>query len=202
MPRPSQYIDQLLLDAGLDLLPLTGCAGLSVRRVTDHAGVNLGMFHYHFKTKENFIKAVLQRTYEEMFSALTLHIHPDRPPLQNLRDALDVIAGFGLKNARLLVRIMGDAMNGEVLAVEFLQANLPRHMGVIATLVQQAQQDGSLRQTPVPQAIAFLAGAIAAPILAATALQQHAAARDATALVLKQEAITERITFALRGMAA
>jgi AcrR family transcriptional regulator len=202
MVRPSQFQDQLLLDAGLALLPVTGCAGLSVRRVAEHAGVNLGMFHYHFKTRENFIKAVLQRTYEEMFSELTLHIHTERSPLENLRDTLGVIAGFGLKNGRLLVRILADALSGEVLAVDFLQANLPRHMTVIASLVQQAQQDGSLRTTPLPQAVAFLVGAIVAPLLAATALQQQAVASNASALLLKPEAITERITFALRGMAA
>ena len=49
MARPSQNVDQRLLEAGLALLPQTGCAGLSVRRLADHAGVNLGMFHYHFK---------------------------------------------------------------------------------------------------------------------------------------------------------
>ena len=85
MPRPSQNVDQRLLDAGLELLPLTGCAGLSVRRLTEHAGVNLGMFHYHFKSKDNFIRAVLQRTYEAMFSALTLEVDATATPLHNLR---------------------------------------------------------------------------------------------------------------------
>lgn len=45
MARPSQNIDCALLDAGLALLPVTGCSGLSVRRLTEQAGVNLGMFH-------------------------------------------------------------------------------------------------------------------------------------------------------------
>ena len=64
MPRPSQNVDQLLIDAGLELLPETGCAGLSVRKLTEHAGVNLGMFHYHFRNKDNFVRTLLQRTYE------------------------------------------------------------------------------------------------------------------------------------------
>jgi len=81
MARPSQSIDQLLPDAGLALWPLTGCAGLSARRLTEHAGVNLGMFHYHFKTRENFTNAVLQRTYKEMFTALTMRVDPAHPPL-------------------------------------------------------------------------------------------------------------------------
>ena len=201
MARPSQSIDQLLLDAGLALLPLTGCAGLSVRRLTEHAGVNLGMFHYHFKTKENFIKAVLQRTYEEMFAALALRVNPAHPPLRNLRDALGVLGSFGLKNRRLLVRILGDAMGGEPLATGFLKDNLPRHIKVIASLVRQAQSEGSLASAPLPQVIAFMAGAVAAPILAATALQQSPGAEGQAALVLSEQALAQRIEFALRGLA-
>lgn len=200
MVRPSQNIDQLLLDAGLELLPLTGCAGLSVRRLTEHAGVNLGMFHYHFKTKDNFIKAVLQRTYEEMFSALTLRVNPAHPPMQNLRDALGVLGNFGIKNGRLLVRIMGDAISGEPLAAEFLKTNLPRHVAVIASLVQEAQWEGSMAKAPVPQVIAFMAGAVAAPILVGTALQQNPATQAAAGLVLSEQALAQRIEFALRGL--
>lgn len=200
MARPSQYLDQLLLDAGLELLPVTGCAGFSVRRLTEHAGVNLGMFHYHFKTKDNFIKAVLQRTYEEMFSALTLRVNPAHPSMENLRDALGVLGSFGIKNARLLVRIMGDAISGEPLAADFLKANLPRHVKVIASLVARAQEDGHMVQAPVPQVIAFMAGAVAAPILVGTALQQNPSTQTAAALVLSEQALTQRIEFALRGL--
>jgi len=201
MVRPSQFIDQLLLDAGLELLPVTGCAGLSVRRLTEHAGVNLGMFHYHFKTKDNFIKAVLQRTYEEMFSALTLRVNPTHPPMQNLRDALGVLGSFGIKNRRLLVRILGDAMSGEPLAADFLKANLPRHIEVIASLVQEAQWEGSMAKAPVPQIIAFMAGAVAAPILVGTALQQNPTAQATAGFVLSEQALAQRIEFALRGLA-
>lgn len=203
MARPSQSIDQLLLDAGLALLPLTGCASLSVRRLTEHAGVNLGMFHYHFKSKENFIKAVLQRTYEEMFAALALRVNPAHPALHNLRDALGVLGNFGLKNRLLLVRILGDAMCGEPLATAFLRDNLPRHIEVIASLVRQAQAEGSLVSgAPVAQVIAFMVGAVAAPILAAAVLEKTAGANGQAAPLMSAQALAQRIEFALRGLAS
>jgi hypothetical protein len=122
------------------------------------------------------------------------------PALQNLRDALGVLGSFGLKNRRLLVRIIGDAMGDEPLAAEFLKANLPRHVQVISSLVQQAQREGSIVKSPVPQVIAFMAGAVAAPLLVATALEKNPAARTAAALVLSEPALAERIEFALRGL--
>jgi len=203
MPRPSQNVDQRLLDAGLELLPQTGCAGLSVRRLVEHAGVNLGMFHYHFKSKDNFVRAVLQRTYEAMFSALTLQADPAAPPLQNLRGAVRVLAHFGRQHRHLLVRILADAMGGEALAREFLQANLPRHIAVVGALIAQAQQRGELRAAPVPQVLAFIAAGVASPILIGTALQGEGAPPGAGAMVdehlLSDAAIETRIDAAMRA---
>ncbi len=210
MPRPSQNVDQLLLDAGRELLPLTGCTGFSVRRLVEHAGVNLGMFHYHFKTKENFIRTVLQQTYEEMFAELTLHTGSEVAPIDHLRDALIVLARFGRKNRLLLVRIMTDAMAGNVLATQFLKANLPRHIRVINGLITQGQEAGFIAKVPVPQVTAFLAGAIALPILIGSAFQQDQShSRDTKQMnsmidhhVLSDLAIAQRISFALQGIKA
>jgi AcrR family transcriptional regulator len=204
MARPSQNVDQLLLDAGLALLPLTGCAGLSVRRLTEHAGVNLGMFHYHFKNKENFIRAVLQRVYEEMFSALSLQADPRRSPLHNLHEALTLLARFGREKRALLVRIAADAMAGEPSAADFFRANLARHIAVVTALVTQGQQARLIAKAPPPEVVAFLFGAVGAPVLMGAAVQQHAAGIVAKGIdrhVLSDEAIERRVGFALRGLA-
>ena len=115
--------------------------------------------------------------------------------------SLGVLGSFGIKNRRLLVRILGDAMSGEPLAADFLKANLPRHIEVIASLVQEAQWEGSMAKAPVPQIIAFMAGAVAAPILVGTALQQNPTAQAAAGFVLSEQALAQRIEFALRGLA-
>lgn len=205
MPRPSQNVDQLLLDAGLELLPQTGCAGLSVRKLTDHAGVNLGMFHYHFKNKDTFIRTVLQRLYEEMFSALTLKVDVKRPVLDNLRAVLGVLARFGREQHPLLLRMASDAMAGEAAVVEFFRANLPRHVAVVAGLVLQAQREGLIVDAPPPEVIAFLAGAVGAPVLIGGAMGSQAPEPVVAAIerhVLSDAAVARRIDYALRGLAA
>jgi AcrR family transcriptional regulator len=207
MARPSQNIDQRLLDAGFELLPVTGCRGLSARKLAEHAGVNLGMFHYHFRTKDNFIRTLLGQLYEQMFSLLTLKAHEDESPLQNLRNALQVLAHFGRTHQQLLVRIGADALAGEQVAAEFLHTNIPRHVGVMAGLIRDAQQGGYIVDAPLPQIIAFFAGTVVAPILLGGAMLESRLlpqpvgsmlARD----VLSQAAIEQRIEFALRGVSA
>ena len=207
MPRPSRNVDQLLLKAGHELLPKTGVRALSIRQVTERAGVNLGMFHYHFKTKDAFVRALLESQYNEMFASLEIATHRSISVVENLRAAVSVLANFGRDNRLLLVRLAGDALAGEVIAVEFLRANLPRHLAVIAALLAQGQKLGRFRKMPIPQAIAFLIGGVGAPILLGAALVNRGfapppLARGLEDAVFSEDAIRERIDMALTGLAA
>jgi AcrR family transcriptional regulator len=80
MPRPSQNLDLALLQAGHALFPDAGCARLSVRAVAAAAGVNVGMFHYHFRSKDDFLRALLAQVYEDVFRAWA----PPPPPSPRL----------------------------------------------------------------------------------------------------------------------
>ncbi|HEY8024269.1 MAG TPA: TetR/AcrR family transcriptional regulator, partial [Burkholderiaceae bacterium] len=182
-----------------------GCPGLSARRLAEHAEVNLGMFHYHFRSKENFIRTLLGRLYEQMFSALTMKIAEDGPPRDNLRNALLVLGQFAIAHRLLLLRIVGDAMAGEAVAEEFLRTNIPRHVGILISLIGAAQTSGEITAVPIAQVLAFLGGSIAAPILMGSALAE----RDALPPVLKgvvelqvlsEAALIQRIEFALKGL--
>ncbi len=207
MTRPSRNVDQLLLQAGHALLPETGVRGLGIRQVADHAGVNPGMFHYHFKTKDVFIRALLQQKYNDMFATLELEAHKSASTVENLRAAVGVLVRFGRDNRVFLVRLLGDAFAGEAVVMEFLQANLPRHIAVIVTLIMQGQSEGLFRKLPPPQALAFLIGGIGAPILLGTAVLNSGLAPQALATQLEQfvfsdAAIAERIDMALAGLAS
>ena len=206
MSRPSQQIDELLIASGMVLLPETGCAGLSVRKLAEHAGVNLGMFHYHFKNKDNFIRAVLQRLYEAMFADLQLHTDTGGDALAGLRAAFTVLGGFGRAHRKLLLMLVSEAMRGEPLPLQFLRENLPRHLALILRLVQQGQADGSIVPVPAPQLLPFLAGGIVGPLLAGGAVERHAVlppelAGLAQAALLSEQALAQRIELALRAIA-
>ncbi len=204
MPRPSRHLDRALLAAGRELYPALGCAGLTIRQVAEAAEVNIGMFHYHFRTREAFLRAMMQGAYEEMFSSLTLAARPDVTFRNALRAALRVLGGFLLDNRPLVARILADALSGEAVARDFLRDNLPRHVRVILGLVQAAQAAGELRSVAPVQALGFCAGAVALPILggglAADELDA-AAARPLRENLLTPEALEERIDLALAALA-
>jgi AcrR family transcriptional regulator len=205
MSRPSQNIDDQLIAAGIALLPDTGCAGLSVRKLAEHAGVNLGMFHYHFKNKDNFIRVVLQRLYEGMFADLQLQAEAGGDPVDSLRAAVTVLGSFAREHRAMLLMLVSEAMQGEPLALQFLRENLPRHIGVIARLVLRGQAEGRIVDVPAPQLMPFMMGAIAGPVLAGGAIERHAALPPAFAALaqgalLSEAALSLRVELALRAI--
>src|SRR5215213_12004080 len=113
MARPGKNIEQLLLQSGRELYEERGGERLSVRALTEHAGVNLGMFHYHFKTKDVFLRRLLDEMYEEMFVQLSGRLQQDGPPLHRLREALFFLACFVRDHRKTLGRVIADAAAGQ-----------------------------------------------------------------------------------------
>ena len=207
MPRPSQGIDQALLRSGLALLPQLGCAGLSVRRVAEHAGVNPAMFHYHFENKAAFLRSVLQQLYESMFAQLAAGAAREGPALQRLEAALQALARFAREHHALLGRLVIDAAGGEAVVHEFVRANAPRHLGLLLQLLAEAEAAGELPAAPPLQRFVFLMGSVLSPMLVApavAALQVSPIASRAMveAQVLSDEAIAQRVRWALGALLA
>jgi len=205
MNRPSNQIDALLLASGRALFPSTGCAGLSLRALAEHAGVNAGMFHYHFKSKDNFLRALLQQMYEEMFASLQLDADHAGPALARLRSALITFARFARDNRRVLARIWMDVLAGEPVALAFLRDNAPRHVGLLLGLVEQAHAEGALRELPPVQRLAFLLGSLALPMIFVAGLVDAGIApapiRGAfDAQVMSDAAIAQRVDLALAAL--
>ena len=204
-PRPSQNLDQALLAAGLALFPQRGCAGLAVREVAEAAGVNLGMFHYHFKSREVFLRAVLQQVYESMYAELTFEGGRDEDPVRNLRAAVGFMGRFVRRNRPFIARLMADALSGEPVALEFARANMPRHLGLVHALIVAAQKAGRMKPVPPHQALGLLAGATAFPILVAGTIAQSGVLGDIgtralESMLLTDEAIDARVELALSAL--
>lgn len=208
MSRPSGNADRKLLAAGRELLSRKGISGLSVREVAARAGVNLGMFHYHFKTKDEFARRVLQELYEDFFAKLSLEA-AEGEPAERLRKALTNLACFARDNRALVLGLGLDAVSGNRPAVEFLFKNAPRHVAVVAGLVRACQKAGVLQRGPLPRVMVFLGGGVMLPAVLIAALERAADGgfgalplKLVVRQVLSDEAIADRVRMALKGAAA
>jgi AcrR family transcriptional regulator len=203
--RPSNRLDAALLASGRELFPTTGCAGLSLRVLAEHAGVNAGMFHYHFKSKDNFLRTLLQQLYEEMYAGLQLDAGHDGPAFDRLGAALTTLARFARDHRRVLARIWMDVLAGEAVALEFVRDNAPRHLGLLVDLVERSRAEGALRELPPVQRLVFLLGALVLPMVFAAGLVDAGVApvrlrRDFDAQVMSDAAIAQRVDLALAAL--
>jgi AcrR family transcriptional regulator len=206
MARPGRNIEQALLKSGRKLYAQRGASGLAVRALTDHARVNLGMFHYHFRTKDEFLRRLLSGWYEEMFGALTGHVHQDGPPLHRLQEALLFLAQFARDNRPMLSRLLMDAAMGNAVAAQFLRDHAPRHLSLLLALMDDAERDRLVIKMPPMQRFAFVMGAVGMPLLVAPALQSIGVApkllgAQLQAQVMSDEAIAQRIALVMKAIA-
>jgi AcrR family transcriptional regulator len=178
-----------------------------VREVAEAAGVNLGMFHYHFKTRDAFLRELLQSMYEEMFSQLEVTRDDAWGPVENLRAALRFLGRFLRLNRPLLARVLADALCGDPIAFDFLRQNAPRHLGHLRSLIELGQAQGLIGRMPVAQALGFCAGSLAMPIIfggavAASGVLPVRASRGLEKDLLCDAAIDQRIELALAAIGA
>jgi AcrR family transcriptional regulator len=173
MARPSQNTDRRLIEAAVALIPETGFSGLSLRKVAQKAKVNLGMFTYHFKDKEEFRRRVLQELYESFYARLTLEVAKSGDPEEQLRHALTLVARYIRENRRLLLAIGRDVLEQDMLIIRFVENNFYRHMKVLVNLVRRNQKSGNIQKNiSLPLTLVFLITNLAVPNMMAALLER------------------------------
>ncbi len=207
MARPSQNQDQALLEAGRQLYPQYGCAALSVRLLAQQAGVNIGMFHYHFKSKDVFIQRLLQDWYEEMFAQLQIEVATDVGTLEKLRQALLLIARLMRQHGDWFGRVWQDAGQGHEVALGFLQRNGKRHVQVLLGLILQGIAEKRLPALPPVQLLMYLMGSIVSPMFIAPRVIQLGIApvelqQALSACVINDQGIQQRLDLAFAGLSS
>jgi len=207
MPRPSTQADQAMLASGRALFASSGCAGLSVRKVAEHAGVRPGLFHYHFDSKDAFLQAVLQDVYEDAYAPLSAAAAAPGPAVERLRSVLVLLGRFLLEQAPVIGRIAIDVAQGEGPAVAFVRTNAPRHLALLTGLMDEAEREGALAPMPALLRMSFVMGAVAAPLVVGRGLQalqpSHPLISGRLAPdVLSAQAIATRIDLALSALRA
>lgn len=77
-----------LIDATLSILATEGLPAATTRRITDEADMALGAFHYAFRSKDELLRAVIERMNTQIAQALHVAVAADG---QNLASSLEAI---------------------------------------------------------------------------------------------------------------
>lgn len=207
MARPTSGTDLKLKAAGLKLLQEKGITGLSVRETCRLAGVNTGMFHYYFGSKEEFLKAVLK----EMYAGFMLHfkagVSAGGTPRDRLKNALIEVGRFALALRQVAPMLFADLAHGKKEAFAFLSGNFTEHVKYIAALAEECRPASALKEHSVPFLIIGMLPIMVFPMLMGAVLERNGV-RTVGRLPLEKlrkevfsdEGIAERAEMALRGL--
>jgi TetR/AcrR family transcriptional repressor of nem operon len=147
MPKPS--LREAILDAGLAAMFRTGYNGTGVRDIVAQAGAPQGSFTNHFRSKEAFAEAVLERYFCHV-KTLVAQALDDRSlsPRARLKRYLDIITerlaydgwtrGCLIGDFSLEAAITSDVLRGRLAAI-FEEWRAP-----FATCIAEAQQAGEI----------------------------------------------------------
>lgn len=207
MAQSAATSDRKLLKAARAMVERSGVGGLRLRAVARQAGVNLGLFHYHFGTKRAFVRRLLQDVYDEFFGRLSLESSGHGDAAARLRRALLVFGRFARDQRKLFVVLLAEALQGDKDVISYLETNIPRHAAVVAALVREGQRAGALKAMPVPVAVSFALGGMGVPNIFITVIERGASAGTRRGLnafrqdFLSDDAIERRADLVLAALA-
>jgi AcrR family transcriptional regulator len=207
MARPTSGTDLKLKAAGRKLLQEKGITGLSVREACRVAGVNTGMFHYYFGSKDEFLKAVLKEMYAEFMLNLNAGVSVAGTPRTRLKIALVEVGKFawGVRNAAPM--IFADLAYGKKEAFAFVSGNFTEHIKHISALAQECRPESVVKGHSGPFIVAALLPVMIFPVLISGVLERNGvkdiggrSVDEVRKDVFSDAGIAERAEIALRGI--
>ena len=148
-----------ILDAGLKVMIRQGYGGAGVRHIVAAASAPQGSFTNHFRSKEEFARAVLDRYFDELKVIVTEALgDTSRTPRQRLRRYLDIITERLAKAAFGRGCLIGDFSLEAAPQSEMLRARLAaifaEWRAPFAACIAEGQAAGEIDTTFAPAELA------------------------------------------------
>lgn len=128
-----------LVEIATPLFATKGFAAVSVREVTDAAGVNVSAISYHFNGKEGLYQAVLEEQFAPMVRARQ-SVQKDKllSPTERLRFYADMVARIHATRP-FLARFMSGELNNPT---SYGGPIIEKHLSQVYTFLRDALQEG------------------------------------------------------------
>lgn len=156
MSKPSLRED--LLNAGLKVMFRSGYTGASVRDICEAAGVPLGSFTNHFRSKEAFAEEVLNRYFTNLQGYVQRALDDKSlTPRQRLQRYLDIVSGVLADDKWNRGCLIGDfslETSQSHLLREKLEAIFQQWRAPFASCIAEAQAAGEVDLTFDPMDLA------------------------------------------------
>lgn len=123
--RTKQTIKKILT-AARDIFTRDGHAGLSLRKVADHAGIAVGNLTYHFATKNELLDAMLREALADFVEAHLEQFQPDKDaPIDILLNVVEFYVRDARTNYGFFFQLWGFAGSNDEARAKVRELYLP-----------------------------------------------------------------------------
>jgi len=207
MGRPASGTDLKLKAAGRRLLVENGITGLSVREACRLAGINTGMFHYYFGSKDEFIKTILKEIYAEFMLKLRLETAVAGGSREKLKSTLVAVGKFAREIRKVAPMLLADMAHGNKAAFLFLSGNFTEHVKYLSALAKECRPRSAVKGHSIPYIVGALLPVLVFPVIMGGVMERNGVKdvggvkmEDLLEEFLSDEGIAGRAEIALRGI--
>lgn len=143
MGRKSANTDLALLNAGIELIA-NGNYDPTVREICQLAQANQGTFVYYFGTKDDYIKIIFQKIYDEYILYLQSYPNKKVSASQQLEQIYFRMAQYFIKNFNTAFFITNGLQRHKHIA--YFTEYRVKHFTFISELIAEAQKNGDICQ--------------------------------------------------------
>ena len=206
MARDNINTEQKIIDAGIVLAKEYGISGFTVRQLCKKAKVNLGLFHYHFVSRENFEKAVLKNLYGSFMQDFEINIPKELDAAKKLEMARKILTDFASKNALILASIIIEIISGNADKFSFVKENFSKHITLFYSIMEQGKKEKIFKNADTFSLMIIAIAPIILPLAASAVLKKTVSKKDSEKIaklldkLSGEEFIKERMELSLKGI--
>ena len=145
MTRPSAHLDKKMIAAGKKIIMKEGSEGLTVRKICAKAGVNLGMFNYYFKTRDNYIGILAKEINNDFEKIINLDVVKDASSYDRLCHAINNLTKYVTKHRRFSAVVLFDTLIRFEYYKKLMVSGTVSSSNLLIDLILAAQKDKYLR---------------------------------------------------------
>ncbi|MBL6448269.1 TetR family transcriptional regulator [Fulvivirga sp. 29W222] len=168
----STNTEDKILESASQVFSEKGFNGARMREIADTAGINKGLLHYYFKTKDALFEAVFKVAFKQLISRIQHILEMDLPLYEKIDLIVDTYLGMIMKNPSLPNFVISE-LNKD--ADRFIKRNISKKETQIfakfIALVDQEADEGKIKRIDARQLLMNIISMIVFPVLGRPIMQ-------------------------------
>jgi len=98
MVQSDKNTEQKILDAAAEIFHIKGFDGARMQEIAHHAGINKGLLHYYFKSKDSLFDAIFSIALNQIVARIVVILHQDLTLNEKIDGIVDQYMDLLIKN--------------------------------------------------------------------------------------------------------